>query len=113
MDVATAFLVVGAVVTAVGAFLRYDGYDSHDAAGLLGQAIGGLELLVVGVIDQQRSAEAGRDCAVFGRCEGMPHTFWELVSPFLLGAVKGILIAAVAVGAGWVLARLTAREPAG
>lgn len=113
MNAESAFLVVGVLVTGVGAFLRYDGHPSHDAVGLAGEAVGGLELVVVGAIKQQRAAEAGVDCAVFRRCEGMPDTFWELVAPYLLGAVVGSLIAAAAVGAGWLVARLTTRAPAG
>lgn len=113
VGVTTWFQLAGGLVTVAGAFLRYDGYRAHDLVGRFAEAIGAVDLVVAGAIGQQRAAEAGVDCQVFGRCEGMPDNWWELFAPLVEGAALGGLIAGAAVACGWVLAALTRRGPGG
>ena len=111
-ELAVVLTVISAALVGVGSFLYNDGHD-HALAGLASAGIGGVAFVISAIVQQQRQADAGVECLVFGRgCAeyySPTRVLWD-------GLLKGIVEEAVLVvccGAlGLLAAKLTSRRPA-
>jgi hypothetical protein len=101
--------VISLALICLGEFLRHDGNANHDLVGKIAEGIGWASLILLGIVGNQRAAEAQVECSVFER--GCPTSFgswlWGVGQPYLLD----ILLGAAAGAAGWTLAKLTRRRP--